>query len=185
MSIKYSAVLTGLLFAAIFTIPQKAPAQATETGNTPQTTETEAILKPPYLIHELLYQVGEVNRKLQAGVVIQCRCSSDYWWPIYSSVSDSNDSVNDDSGGGGIWWPEDYKIVRGYGYNMRSAKWDAMQACGPIAVPFEEESPTPPLKGNQGEKAADNGSTKEINIDDSLMEKAFTWCRKSKRFIHH
>lgn len=179
MSIKSSTILAGILFATVFTAFQKVPAQGT--GNTPQptATETEVIPKPthrPHLIRELLYQVNEVNRKLQAGVVIQCRCNNDWWW------TPANDSAGD--GDSQRHWsviPEYKKIVRGYGYNMKEAKWNAMQACGPIAiaVPIEEENP--PEVGPK----AENGNTAKIDDimdDDSIMDKAFMWCHYSKRF---
>ena len=185
---QFSAVLTGILFAAIFTIPQKAPAQAQtrsileqekETPRKPQNTEAipEPPPHPPYLIHELLYQVNEVNRRLQAGVVVQCRCNDDYWRPIYESV---NNSVNDsDSDKEWEWWPK--QIVKGYGYNMQEAKWDAMQACGPIAVPIEPENPEVGPTENGSKVTAESEDTVGIDMDDDSI----IWCQKSKRFIYH
>ena len=191
MSIKFSSVLTGIVFAVAFTVPQKAQAQTRsileqETGDTPQTTETEAIPKPPphppYLIHELLYQVNEVNRRLQAGVVIQCRCNNDYWWWAFNeAVKTTRDDSADDSQSHWSVIPEYKKIVRGYGHNMKEAKWDAMRACDPIAfVPIEEENP--PEVGPIGDGS--QLKAEEVGIDgDPAMEKALMWCHHSKRFL--
>ena len=188
MSIKSSAVLMGILFAAVFTISQKALTQTTDTvSNGNAGKPSPPIPHRPYLIKKLLYQITEVNRKLQAGVVVQCRCSNDWWWNFKETEKALMDDSASDSKSHWSATPRYKKTVRGYGYNMKDAKWDAMQACGPIAVPIEEESPPEVGPTQDGSKVtADGDSTDGIDMDDdSIMESAFMWCHHSRRFIHH
>ncbi|MYE07226.1 MAG: hypothetical protein F4X95_00490 [Oligoflexia bacterium] len=188
-NIKFSAILTGILFSIAFTASKKAPAES-EAPNKDIAKEsiTPYYPHPPrrHLIRKLLNQLHEVNRKLQAGVVVQCRCNNDWWWAYESSMQDSGndqdsgsiqDSANDQDSAKKILQLDSPHIVRGYGYNKNEAEWDAVQAC----------SPRPILAFKQGESENKGASSiNEINENETetLIKDTLLWCRTSQNFLY-